>query len=184
MKNSENDSREFNSALTDFSFDVACGAAIRHLADLEFTVLEIRKRLSFPVSERQIGQAVWKHYVDKGIILTKTPEDCVNEKKITYIACKGEYGRTYFKQITKEQPVYYPNDYVKCDFGKLLYKDKDAFIKKIVALEKRDQDYLLSIPWPLQQVWHLKNDRFLRIMKSGVVCYESNGPSTFSTGEN
>lgn len=37
----------FQSALSDFTYDVACGGAIRHLADLGYTVHQITERLDF-----------------------------------------------------------------------------------------------------------------------------------------
>ena len=165
MKKSEDNSKEFSNALRDFTFDVAGGAAIRHLADLEYTVPEIKSKLDFPISEQQIGQAVWKHFVDKGIILTKDPQDNRDNMRTRYVACKGQYGRTYFKQVKEENLEYEAYNYVKCDFGKLIYKDKNAFIKQLDVLEKRDREYMLYMPWPLYPVWHIKNERFIRIMK-------------------
>lgn len=38
----------FQTALANFTFDVASGGAIRHLADLDYTAAQIMKRLDFP----------------------------------------------------------------------------------------------------------------------------------------
>ena len=38
----------FKSALADFTFEAASGGAIRHLADLGYTVKQITEQLSFP----------------------------------------------------------------------------------------------------------------------------------------
>lgn len=38
----------FEQALSDFTFDVSCGVAIRHLVDLEYSVKQIMQNISQP----------------------------------------------------------------------------------------------------------------------------------------
>jgi len=158
-------SNEFNKALHNFTFDVACGGAIRHLADLGYTVEEISKKLDFPVSKAQIAQAVWTHYVKTGVVCTEDPSCATAKDKVTYVSCKGEYGRSYFKQVVEKQDEASDKKYIKCEFGKMLYKDKEGFLKKVANLEKRDRDYVQGLPWPLYPVWHIEDERMLRIGK-------------------
>ena len=159
----EKNSREFNKALFNFTFDLASGGAIRHLADLGYTVEEIRGKLDYPATPNQIAQTVWKHYVDTGVVCLENPEDAKPKEKVTYVSCKGEYGRTYFKQVVEKVEENKDKEYVKCEYGKMLYKDRDAFVKKLATLDKRDQDYILGLPWPLYPVWHIENEIISRV---------------------
>ena len=159
----ERKSKEFNKALHDFAFDVAGGAAIRHLANLGYSVSEIKKRLDFPISEKQIGQAVWKHLIDTRVICLENPSEININEKVTYVSCKGEYGRTYFKRVTEkiDSGEY---KYIECNFGKLRYRDRVGFDEKVSELDIADQEYIRYLPWPLNTVWHREDDRIVRIV--------------------
>lgn len=155
--------REFSKALHDFTFDVAGGAAIRHLANLGYTVPEIKKQLDYPMSETQIAQAMWKHLIDTGIIALEDPADNPPKERVTYVSCKGEYGRTYFKRVAKPNCIEADAVYIKCDFGRMKYKDREGFAKRVALLEQSDQDYISYLPWPLNAVWHKMDSRIERI---------------------
>ena len=157
-------SKEFNKALHDFAFDVAGGAAIRHLVNLGYSVSEIKQKLDFPLSEKQIGQAVWKHLVENGVICLEDPKDHIINEKVSYVTCKGEYGRTYFKRVVEKQEIDRNIQYLKCEFGKMRYKDRAGFEAKVARLNQEDQEYINNMPWPLQTVWHRQDDRIVRIL--------------------
>lgn len=58
----------FQTALANFTFDVASGGAIRHLADLGYTVTQITKRLDFPTPYDRVQQTVWEYFLQTGIL--------------------------------------------------------------------------------------------------------------------
>ena len=60
----------------------------------------------------------------------------------------------------------FDKEYVACDFGKMIYKDKAGFEKKLESLSQKDREYLTGLPWPLQRVWHVKDERIQRILKA------------------
>ncbi|MBR1740726.1 MAG: hypothetical protein IJ733_02435 [Lachnospiraceae bacterium] len=160
----ENKNKFFNQALSNFIHDVASGSAIRHLADSGYTVKQIAKELSYPTSEEQIGKIVWAHFVEKGVIfLEKPPAEPVLEK-ITYEKEYGKYGRTYFRQ--KKEVIENPcKKYFPCDFGRCRYQNADEFFMQLEKLWKSDREYILGLPWPLQTVWHVADERMERIFE-------------------
>ena len=107
----------FDKALSNFVFDFASGGAIRHLADLGYTVTEIVGRLDFPTPKERVAEAVWKHYINIGKIrLDKSLNSGVIEK-ISYVKEQGKYGRTSMRRVVEkvEAPM---KSYIACDFGK------------------------------------------------------------------
>lgn len=156
-------SRYFNKALSDFTIDFASGAEIRAFADKGYTVSQIKEKLDFPTSLEKVKEIVWKHYVDTGVILLSEPTEGSVKERISYEKVYDRFGKMSFKQVvTKDDDL--PKEYVACDFGKLLYKDKSAFEKSLNVLSADDKDYILDLPWPLESVWHIKNERMDRIM--------------------
>ena len=53
----------FKSALSDFTYEAASGGAIRHLADLGYTVKQISGQLSFPTPFARVQKTVWQRHV-------------------------------------------------------------------------------------------------------------------------
>lgn len=153
----------FKKALRDFTVDFASGGAIRAMADKGYTVSEIYNKLDFPTSREKIKEIVWKHYTDTGVIVLEEPIPGQVKNKVTYEKVTDDYGRTSYKQVVKSETV--ENEYVACDFGKMIYQDKKLFEKKLEGLSEKDREYILELPWPLQRVWHVKDERIQRILK-------------------
>ena len=154
----------FKKALANFTNDFASGGAIRHLADNGFTVKEIHARLDFPTPMSKVAETVWNHFLDKGIILTQEPVIGEITEKIDYVKVQGEFGKTSFKRVVTQNPAI-AEEYIKCDFGKRIYQNKTEFEKSLSALNERDRDYILGLPWPLTPVWHIADERMKRIME-------------------
>ena len=152
----------FERALSDFVHDFASGDAIDHLADQGMTVTEIKERLSFPTKKERVADRVWKHYLEKGIICTELPESG-SVRKVSYVQEHGKYGKVSLRQVSEE--VELPaREYVPCSFGKERYRDRKAFEKRLEVLSPSDREYILDLPWPLQTVWHVKDERMSRIL--------------------
>lgn len=154
----------FNQALSHFVHDVASGGAIRHLADSGYTVEQIAEKLSYPITKEQIGKTVWNHYMENGIILLKEPSGEPVLEKITYIKEYGKYGRVHFRQV-KEQVENPVKKYLPCDFGKMKYQDEKGFMEKLEGLWARDKEYITGLPWPLVRVYHVADERMVRIFE-------------------
>ena len=141
--------------------DFASGDSIRHLADAGFTVTGITEKLSFPTKKELVAEIVWKHYLDTGRICLCEPQTGTI-KRVTYVQEQGAYGKTSLRQVTEEVPAP-AREYVICDFGYRLYAKKEAFLEEMKQLSGEDREYILDLPWPLQKVWHVADERMLRI---------------------
>ncbi|MBR5896999.1 MAG: hypothetical protein IKZ39_05225 [Lachnospiraceae bacterium] len=153
----------FKKALADFTIDFASGDAIRALADKGYSVSEIHKRLDFPTPVERIRNTVWKHYIDTGVIVLEKPSDNLPKKHVTYEKVQDSLGRTSFRQVVTEDNN--TKEYVEIDFGKRIYQNKNTFEKALEILSPEDRQYILDLPWPLTNVWHVKNERMERILK-------------------
>lgn len=191
----------FKNALSDFTFEAASGAAIRHLADLGYTAKQIAERLTYPAPYERVQRAVWEHLVDTGVLLLKEPGSEVQKRQVTYVKEYGKYGRASLRQIVladdgKELPCwkkycFQENNkedfsaflvercmksgeefsYAACDFGLRLKKEPKKFMDALQVLDHRQQDYILGLPWEEKIVYHRLNLR----MRDIVICLHENG---------
>jgi DNA-binding transcriptional MerR regulator len=154
--------KEFNKALSNFITDAAAGGAVRHLADLGYSISEIADLLDYPISKEKIAEEMWKHFVNTGKICLEEPKTV--HEKASFVKEQDSYGRISFRRVTE---VIDNSDkkYVMCDFGKQLYKNEPEFQQKLNMLEAADQEYIRLLPWPLTTVYHELDDRMKRIIK-------------------
>ncbi|MCM1540378.1 MAG: hypothetical protein NC121_03865 [Blautia sp.] len=99
----EPDGGAFGTALSDFTFEAACGAAIRHLADSGCTAKQIMERLDYPVSGERVRKALYKHLCDTGVILEDSPERGVPEAKPEYVLEYNSYGKPSYRRKSTSQ---------------------------------------------------------------------------------
>lgn len=93
----------FRKALSDFTFDVASGGAIRHLADRGYTVSQIKDMLDFPTPLERVGQAVWQHMVDTGRLMFAEPEAGNQREQYTYVLEYDAYGKSSYQRVTVQE---------------------------------------------------------------------------------
>ena len=153
---------EFNRALSNFTNEVASGGSIRHLADLGYTVKEIKDNLTYPTPIDRIRETVWKHFIDIGVIKIANDKPGDEAESYTYEKEQDKYGNVSFRRVKKSKR-YNADEYIPCDFGKRIYKDKDAFVKSLEVLSDRDREYILGLPWSLETVYHIADERMKRI---------------------
>lgn len=114
----------FQRALSDFVYDVASGGAIRHLADLGYTVKQIQEKLAFPTPYERIRNTVWKHLLDTGVIFRENPAGA--EEKVEYVREYNQYGKASFRRVTMPvSPSESRESCLLCCFGPLKMKDPE-----------------------------------------------------------
>lgn len=154
----------FRQALSDFTFDVASGGAIRHLTDLGYTVKQIQQQLDFPTPVTRIQEAVWKRLVETGIIFLEEPRRQTPKEKVNYIREYDSYGKASFRRVVETSPQ--PETagaFLVCEFGLLRYRDGEKYRKVLGTLDERQAEYIDGLPWPLRKVWHRADERMLEI---------------------
>lgn len=93
----------FKKALSNFTFEMASGGAIRYLTDEGYTVRQIAERLDFPTPVEKIQKAVWARLLENGTLLIEEPGSRPKEPKYTYIKEYNQYGRPSFRRVTVEE---------------------------------------------------------------------------------
>lgn len=175
----------FRQALSDFSFDVASGGAIRHLTDLGYTVKQIQGQLDFPTPGARVQEAVWKRLVDTGVILLEEPWRQRAKEKVEFIREYDSYGKASFRRVveTDLKPETAADDlFLACEFGVLQYRDEGKYREALAALDERLAEYIAGLPWPKRRVWHRADGRMMEIERqlhaAGLgqeVCWRDNG---------
>lgn len=157
-------SRAFEQVLSDFTFDAACGGAIRHLAGLGYTAKEVHERLSFPVSYERVRQAYTKYLLDEGILLKEKPDAHKTREQYVYVQEEGKYGKKSFRRVAKEPEAEEKKErtYVACDFGRI--RTKEEF--EALGLHAKQREYLEGICWEPRVMYHLMDDRMRGIVEA------------------
>lgn len=170
----------FQRALSDFVYDVASGGAIRHMADMGYTVRQIQEKLDFPTPYERIQKTVWKHLTDTGVIF---PEKLAQTReKVEYVREYDSYGRASFRRVAvPEISAKSSEPCLLCCFGLLKYKDPERYEEVLVALEQEQAEYIEGLPWGVERVFHRPDRRMLGIyhtlkkagLSEGVCFFES-----------
>lgn len=178
----------FEQALANFTFETACGGAIRHLADTGYTVKQITEKLDYPASYDQVQNAVFEYFCDTGILLKKEPQYSGIEEKPDFVLEYDKYGKASFRKVSvktgykkicwKESrflsgsPESFSaflegkisengvsSSYISCDFGLWDVGQRSA----LSALNSRQQEYINGIPWEPARMYHRLNPRMKEI---------------------
>lgn len=114
----------FQNALSDFTFEAACGGAVRHLADSGFTVKQIMERLDYPISGERVRKALYKHLCDTCVILEKSPEEELPRAKPEYVLEYDSYGKpSYRRKRTEDFGESLPGaDSLAADWKEIVYQ--------------------------------------------------------------
>lgn len=186
----------FHSALSNFTFDVASGGAIRHLTDRGYTAEQIRKRLDVPTPFERIQETVWKHLLDQEVILLEEPGSGGKQEKYDFISEYDAWGRRSYRRVVVEEKVREPVcwqekvfggkdkeelrlvlkekcgengeefSYISCDFGLRSKRDSGQYARMLERLEEPLKEYILGIPWERRMAYHRLDQRMRQIAVS------------------
>lgn len=151
----------FQAALSDFTFDVAAGGAIRHLTDRGYSVEQIMRELSYPVPRARVEKAVYRHLLESRILLPELPAEN-NTVRIKFL--QGEKTVRFPEMLAKTiVESGEENAYMECPFGAWMKKDEKRLEQNLVCLTGREREYLLGICWEKDIMYHRLNDRMREI---------------------
>ena len=182
----------FQSALADFTYDVASGGAIRHLTDLGYTARQISETLSYPTPMTRIQEQMWKRLLETETILSQEPGSPRETSK--FVREYDKYGRTSFRMVsetalqenrvcTSEIKAHVSekkrlfellqrklsengakDSYAACDFGLLAADEPEKYRELLTALDERSREYVEGLPWERKLVYHRLNERMQEIV--------------------
>lgn len=95
----------FANALANFTHEVASGGSIRHLADLGYTVRQIREQLPFPTPYEKVRKDVWERLLDTRVVLLEEPGAVCGElrEKSKYVLEYNQYGKASFRLVAAQE---------------------------------------------------------------------------------
>lgn len=199
----------FRDALSDFTFESASGGAIRHLADLGYTVKQISEQLTYPTPYEKVRMAVWKHLTQTQVILTQEPGNGRQCGRAEYTVEHDKYGRASFRLIPaagkgisgicwKERHYSEERDgklgdylarrcaacgvksaYVSCDFGLRGDGRTEKMSRILQSLNERQREYVTGIPWAADTCYHVLDGRMREIVVRLYVAGEYQGRCYF-----
>lgn len=83
----------FQSALSNFATDVACGGAIRHLTDIGYTLDQIVARLDYPTSREKAQRIMMEHLYQSRVLLREEPSEALYEEQTQFVEEQDAFGR-------------------------------------------------------------------------------------------
>jgi hypothetical protein len=102
----------FREALSNFTFDVASGGAIEHLAELGYSPQEIQNMLDFPTPYGRVQDAYWKYLRKKKIVVEEKSELEEKQEKVSFVTEYDAYGHKSFRRVVEyEQNQTAPPDF-------------------------------------------------------------------------
>lgn len=148
----DNNSQEFNKALSNFVSDFAEGNRIRILASKGCTVDEIRAKLDFPLGLSTIASIVFEHCIKEGLISLEDPKPGSFRIQAEYVQDTDSLGRKSLRRVEKKievpQQIFYP-----VNFGILKYQSSDKFKQALAEYTPRVKEHFALLPWPMQTVY-------------------------------
>lgn len=200
-KKTKEQQKYFQKALSEFTFDMASGGAIRHLADRGYTAHQIWKKLDFPTPYERVRQTLWEYFLTEGILRLEEPGVGVGQEKYEYVTDYDAFGRKSFRRVLLEErgaeSVSWTErriapgekrtlgqylekacgengeefSYVSCDFGLMSRRDPETYAKRLGMLEPQLREYVEGLPWERRMVWHRLDKR----MREIILCLYENG---------
>ncbi len=175
--------RYFEEALCDFMHDAASGGAIRHLVDLGYSVEQMMQTLSYPTPRERVRRTVYRYMRESGQLLTdsdiaggkyacaapdkKGAERCSAFRKVRLQISNAESVGRYLYEKIRENGA--ENVYFSCPFGIWFAQEHgdictDSNLRQRLSyLSRREQDYIIGIPWENRVMYHRLNDRMREI---------------------
>ena len=89
----------FQTALSSFATDVACGGAIRHLTDIGYTLEQIVARLDYPTPRSKAQRIMMEHLYERRVLLLSEPSPAIFAQQAQFVEEQDAYGRRTFRKI-------------------------------------------------------------------------------------
>ena len=89
----------FQTALSSFATDVACGGAIRHLTDIGYTLEQILARLDYPTPRSKARRIMMEHLYERRVLLLQEPSPALFAQQTQFVEEQDAYGRRTFRKV-------------------------------------------------------------------------------------
>ncbi len=93
----------FQNALSSFVTDAACGGAIRHLADIGYTLDQIVERLDYPAPRAKVQRIMMEYLYESRVLLREEPSEELFAPRAQFVQEQDAYGRRSMRKIVVDQ---------------------------------------------------------------------------------
>ncbi len=93
----------FQSALSSFVTDAACGGAVRHLADIGYTLNQIVERLDYPAPREKVQKIMMAYLYESRVLLRKEPSEELFAAREQFVQEQDAFGRRSMRKIIVDQ---------------------------------------------------------------------------------
>ena len=94
----------FQTALSDFTTEAACGGAIRHLTDIGYTLDQIVDRLDYPAPKSKVQKIMLEYLYESRILLREEPSGALLATPAEFIQEQDAYGRRSMRKVGGKEP--------------------------------------------------------------------------------
>ncbi len=122
----------FQTALSNFTTEVACGGAVRHLTDIGYTLNQICDRLDYPAPRLKVQRIMMEHLYEKRILLREEPTMEIFAGRTRFVQEQNAYGRRSLRMVCDD-----------LDSQKIMTNASDLTLLP----EQRKEAYLRDILW-------------------------------------
>lgn len=89
----------FQSALSSFVTDAACGGAVRHLTDIGYTLDQIVDRLDYPAPRAKVQRIMMDYLYESLVLLKEEPSAKLFAAKEVFVQEQDAFGRRTMRKI-------------------------------------------------------------------------------------
>ena len=89
----------FQTALSNFVTDAACGGAVRHLTDIGYTLDQIVDRLDYPASRSKVQRIMMEYLYESRVLLREEPSEKLFAPQAQFVQEQDAYGRRSMRKV-------------------------------------------------------------------------------------
>lgn len=89
----------FQSALSGFTTEVACGGAVRHLTDNGYTLDQIVDRLDYPAPRAKVQRIMMAYLYESRVLLREEPSEELFAPQEQFVEEQNAYGRRSLRKV-------------------------------------------------------------------------------------
>lgn len=132
----------FQTALSNFATDVACGGAIRHLTDIGYTLDQIVERLDYPAPRAKVQRIMMSYLYESGVLLREEPSAALFAGREAFIQEQDAYGRRSIRRIdidhNSQFEVTKAPDSTRMSQNEKRLEKREILWKEFIYQDKRD----------------------------------------------
>lgn len=89
----------FQTALSNFVTDAACGGAVRHLTDIGYTLDQIVDRLDYPAPRAKVQRIMMEYLYESRVLLREEPSGELFAPQAQFVQEQDAYGRRSMRKV-------------------------------------------------------------------------------------